>query len=111
MPFPTRNSRIFDFSIVGTFAVVGLIAAGSIASAARPNDDVVGVVFAPWTDNAAALTGAVSAGARFVRFGGAGFVVVVSPESDEFRDRARQNGALAFVDPKFAGACIGEGTK
>jgi hypothetical protein len=50
---------------------------------------------------------AVSTGARPVRAGGVGWIVVVVPELDDrnYADKAYASGALAAVNPLAVGAC------
>jgi class 3 adenylate cyclase len=107
--FATRT--IGDCLMIGFAAAVSLIAA--IALQTRPSGDAieqVAVVFAPWIDGAEAMRRSVNAGARFVRFGGADFLVVVKPENEAFRSNVHASGALMLVDPRWAGACRPEKT-
>jgi len=76
------------------------------AAAAGDAATGVGVVYAPWVSGEEALSRAVSAGARFVRFGGVSFVVVVAPESADYAARAKAGGALFTVDPQALAACL-----
>ncbi len=103
---PHETCSIFDYVIIGGVAAIAFAGAASVALAAPERSETLGVVFAPWIDAASAIDRSVSAGARFVRFGGANFVVVVQPDDADFRAAARKNGALFFVDPRFAGACL-----
>lgn len=95
-----EGTAIVAFALISTFAVarIGL----------EPSDPsrAVGVIFAPWTDTGAAFTRAVTAGGRFIRFGGPSFVVVVEPESAGYARRVKDAGALFIVDPRIVAACI-----
>lgn len=64
------------------------------------------VIFSPWTDAETAFTRAVGAGGRFVRFGGASFVAIVSPDDAGFVARAYDAGAWLVLDPKFLAGCF-----
>lgn len=63
-------------------------------------------MFAPWTAPATAMVSAVEAGARFVRFGGFGFVAVVAPDDRNYTARAMASGAWLVVDPQLLAACL-----
>jgi len=64
------------------------------------------VVFAPWTAPELAMASAVEAGARFVRFGGYGFIAVVAPEDRNYAARAMAAGAWLVVDPELLAGCF-----
>jgi hypothetical protein len=64
------------------------------------------VVFAPWTAPEAAMATAVEAGARFVRFGGYGFIAVVAPDNRNYTARAMASGAWLVLDPQLLAACL-----
>lgn len=86
---------------VATFAVVlrvGLVPHNASAG--------VAVIYAPWTRADQTIVRAVSAGARFVRFGGAGFIAVVMPEEPDYVERVFADSALLVVDPKVLAACL-----
>jgi hypothetical protein len=76
-----------------------------IGLAPRDPADGVAVIFAPWTDARAALTRAVEAGGRFVRYGGYDFIVVVIPDAPDYVSRINAAGALLVVDPEALAAC------
>jgi hypothetical protein len=49
---------------------------------------------------------ATAAGARFVRFGGLPFIVVVVPEANNYVGRISSDGAFLVVDPQVLAACL-----
>ena len=72
----------------------------------------VAVVFAPWTAPETAMARAVEAGARFVRFGGHGFIAVVAADDRDYAARAMAAGAWLVADPQLVAACLASfGTK
>lgn len=89
-----------------------LVAVASLYGVARlglkPHDPAtgVGVVFAPWVSETAAVNRATAAGARFVRFGGLPFIVVVVPEASDYVARISSEGAFLVVDPQALAACL-----
>ena len=101
-----RLSRILEGTAIAAFALISTIAVARIGLEPSDPSRGVGVVFAPWTDEAAVLTRAVSAGGRLVRFDGPSFIVVVEPESDDYVRRVKEAGALLVVDPKILAACL-----
>jgi hypothetical protein len=66
----------------------------------------VAVVFAPWTAPETAMARAVEAGARFVRFGGYGFIAVVAADDRDYAARAMAAGAWLVADPELVAACL-----
>lgn len=66
----------------------------------------VAVVFAPWTAPETAMALTVEAGARFVRFGGYGFIAVVTADDHNYPARAMAAGAWLVVDPQLVAACL-----
>jgi len=91
---------------VAAFTLISTIAIARIGLEPHPATGPVGVIFAPWTDAGAAFTRAVSAGGRFIRYGGASFVVVVAPDSADYISRVKEAGALLVVDPRVIAACL-----
>jgi hypothetical protein len=110
MPTPRHvGRRLCDVALVATFAVASLYATARIGlgphdAGAGDGGGGVGVIFTPWTSGDDAMRRAVGAGARFVRYGGAPFIVVVMPESHDYR--ARISGALLVVDASVVSACL-----
>ena len=101
-----RLSRILEGTAIAAFALISTVAVARIGLEPSDPSRGVGVVFAPWTDEATVLTRAVSAGGRLVRFDGPSFIVVVKPESDDYVRRVKEAGALLVVDPKILAACL-----
>jgi hypothetical protein len=103
---PARRC-VFDIAVVMGFALASLFVAARVGLVPRAPEDGVGVIFAPWTSGEAALRRAVGAGARFVRYGGMPFVVVVVPDERDYPARIAADGALLVVDPRALAACLG----
>jgi hypothetical protein len=103
--FP-RGRRILEGTAIAAFALISTFAVARVGLEPRDLSGGVAVVFAPWTDENEALTRAVGAGSRFVRFGGSSFVVIVEPEVSDYAKRVKQAGALLLVDPQILAACI-----
>lgn len=101
-----RRGRFLEGTAVAAFALISTIAVARIGLEPPPSAEVVGVIFSPWTDANAAFARAVSAGARFIRYGGPSFVVVVQPDSAGYVDRIKAAGALLVVDPRVIEACL-----
>ena len=95
-----EGMAIVAFVLISTYAVARVGIEPSDTS--RPR----GVIFAPWTDEGAAFTRAVTAGARFVRYGGPSFVVIVEPESADYIRRVKDAGALLILDARILAACV-----
>ena len=107
MSAATASRRRFtDAALIAVFVVTSLYAIARIGMEPRDPASGVGVIFAPWTSEQAAFVRAVEAGARFVRYGGVPFIVVVMPEVDDYPSRIRAAGALLVVDPRVIAACL-----
>ena len=80
----------------------------SAHAAFAPRDPLrgVAVIYSPWTTADDAFRRAVQGGARFVRYGGAPFIVVVMPEAPDYPARVRAGGALMIADPQALAACF-----
>jgi hypothetical protein len=101
-----RLSRILEGTAIAAFALFSTVAIARIGLEPSHPSGAVGVIFAPWTDAGTAFTRAVSAGGRFVRYGGSSFVVVVEPDSADYVSRVKAAGALLIVDPRIIAACL-----
>jgi hypothetical protein len=66
----------------------------------------VAVIYAPWTTADQTMIRAVSAGARFVRFGGFDFIAIVMPEAPDYVDNVLADSALLAVDPQVLAGCL-----
>jgi hypothetical protein len=96
---------LVEAAFLASVAIGSLYATVRIGLAPREPADGVAVIFAPWTDAGAALTRAVEAGGRFVRYGGYDFIVVIIPEAPDYVSRVNAAGALFVVDPEALAAC------
>jgi hypothetical protein len=101
-----RLSRILEGTAIVAFALISTFAVARVGLEPSDPSRGVGVIFAPWIDADAALTRAVAAGGRIVRFGGLSFVVVVEPDSADYIRRVKAAGALFIVDPRILAACL-----
>jgi hypothetical protein len=87
--------------VVGSFAAIlriGLLPANPGAG--------VAVIYAPWTTADQAMVRSVSAGARFVRFGGFDFIAIVMPEQPDYVESVLASSALLAVDPQVLAGCL-----
>jgi hypothetical protein len=66
----------------------------------------VAVIYAPWTPADQTMVRAVSAGARFVRFGGFDFIAIVMPERPDYVENVLADSALLAVDPQVLAGCL-----
>jgi hypothetical protein len=92
--------------------LIAILAVGSFAAILRigllPADPGAGVavIYAPWTTADQTMIRAVSAGARFVRFGGFDFIAIVIPEQPDYVAIALAGSALLVVDPQVLAGCL-----
>jgi hypothetical protein len=98
--------RIFDIALLGSLTIGSALAAAHVGLAPRDPANGVAVVFPPWTAADAALSQAVEAGSRFVRFGGLPFIAVVMPDDAGYAARIRAAGAWLVADPQALAACL-----
>lgn len=99
--FPRLDLWLIAILAVGSFAAilrVGLPPANPGAG--------VAVIYAPWTTADQTMLRAVSAGARFVRFGGFDFIAIVMPERPDYVERVLADSALLAVDPQVLAGCL-----
>lgn len=73
---------------------------------ARPNTEVVAVVFPPWWNAEQAFQASASANAAFVRTTAIPAVLVVRPDDHAGLSRLRAAGAWFAIDPKAIAACL-----
>jgi hypothetical protein len=95
-----------DIAALAILSVVALGVTARFALAPRSPELGVAVIFAPWTTPEQTLARTVEAGARFVRFGGPGFVAVAIPDGPDYAAHVRSAGAWLIVDPKIVAACL-----
>src|ERR1700684_1320828 len=80
--------------------LIAILAVGSFGAILRiglqPANDSAGVavIYAPWTTADQTMIRTVSAGARFVRFGGFDFIAIVAPEQPDYVERVLAGSAL-----------------
>lgn len=103
---PRRHSRVLDAALITAFAIGAFLTSAYAAFTPRDPANGVAVIYWPWTGAKEALELAVEDGARFVRFGGASFIVVVIPEAPDYLVRVRARGALFVADPQALAACF-----
>jgi hypothetical protein len=110
LPAPSQSlslrSHWIDIAALAILSIVALGVTARFALSPRAPELGVAVIFAPWTPPEQALARTVEAGARFVRFGGPGFVAVAIPDGPDYPARARAAGAWLVVDPKVVAACL-----
>jgi hypothetical protein len=87
-----------------SIGALGLTARATLVP--RDPERGVAVVFAPWTSPETALARTVEAGARFVRFGGYGFIAVGVADDRDYASRAKAQGAWLVLDPQLLAACL-----
>jgi hypothetical protein len=99
------RASLSDAALIGLVAAVSLVMIAANALPPRDPASGVGIVFAPWTSGETAFLRAVSAGARFVRYGMFPFIVVVVPDAPAYVERIEHDGAWMIVDPQSILAC------
>ena len=73
---------------------------------ARPDAEVVAVVFPPWWSAQQAIQAAATANAAFVRTTAIPAILVVRPDDHAGLNRLREAGAWFAIDPKAIAACL-----
>ena len=87
-----------------TLAAGSMLAAGA-SSLAPPAEGPIAALYPPWWSATQSLL-AAGAGGLPVRFGAAGFVVVIVPDTADAAERLHQAGAWLLLDPKLLGGCF-----
>jgi hypothetical protein len=98
--------RWLDLSLIAILAVVSFGAILRIGLLPAKPDAGVAVIYAPWTTADQTMIRAVSAGARFVRFGGFDFIAIVMPEAPDYVENVLADSALLAVDPQVLAGCL-----
>ena len=98
--------RWLDLSLIAILAVVSFGAILRIGLLPAKPDAGVAVIYAPWTTADQTMIRAVSAGGRFVRFGGFDFIAIVIPEQPDYVANALAGSALLVVDPQVLAGCL-----
>jgi hypothetical protein len=111
MPVTPGLRRVVECAAIACFALASFGAIARVSLEPIDESRGVGVVFAPWVGADEAFARAVSAGARFVRYGGLPFIVVVMPETEGYAARTLSDGALLVVDPLVLEACLSSASR
>jgi hypothetical protein len=98
--------RLADLWLIGALACGSFIAVLRVGLLPTNPATGVAVIYAPWTTADQAMARSISAGARFVRFGGLPFIAVVLPDRSDYVDRVLADSALLAVDPQAVAACL-----
>lgn len=97
---------LLDVGVIAVLICASLISILRIGLVPNNPTSGVAVVYAPWTAANETMVRAVSAGARFVRFGGFQFIAVVMPERPDYVEQAMKGSAWLVVDPQALAACL-----
>lgn len=97
--------RLPDFCLIAFLIVASLAAILRVGLVPRDPASGVAVIYAPGTSAEQTFARSVSAGARFVRFGGFDFIAIVIPETPDYVGRALAGLALLALDPQVLGGC------
>jgi hypothetical protein len=98
--------RWVDLWLIAILAVVSFAAILRVGLLPTDPGAGVAVIYAPWTTADQTMIRAVSAGARFVRFGGFDFIAIVMPEQPGYVERVLADSALLAVDPQVLAGCL-----
>jgi hypothetical protein len=98
--------RWLDLSLIAILAVVSFGAILRIGLLPAKPDAGVAVIYAPWTTADQTMIRAVSAGGRFVRFGGFDFIAIVIPEQPDYVANVLAGSAFLVVDPQVLAGCL-----
>jgi hypothetical protein len=98
--------KLWDSCLIAFLIATSLAAILRVGLVPRDQASGVAVIFAPGTTAEETLVRAVSAGARFVRFGGFDFVAIVMPETPDYVERVLAGSAVLAVDPRVLAACL-----
>jgi hypothetical protein len=103
MDIARHSSNVLVIALLCAMSFVVVLRFG-----AAPRDPMAGVavVFPPWTTADQTFTRAVSAGARFVRFGGFDFIAIVKPDNPEYLERILSDHAMLAIDPQLLAGCL-----
>src|ERR1700684_2773113 len=99
-------SRWLDLWLIAILAVGSFAAVLRIGLRPANASAGVAVIYAPWTTADQTMVRAVSAGARFVRFGGFDFIAIVVPERPDYVESVLAGPALLAVDPQVLAGCL-----
>jgi hypothetical protein len=103
---PRQFYRLSDFFLIAALCAASFAAVLRFGSLPRDPMSGVAVVFAPWTTADQTFTRAVTAGARFVRFGAFDFIAIVKPDDPGYVGRVLSDQAILVVDPQVLAGCL-----
>ncbi len=98
------RGRLATWAPCVALAVGSMLAAGA-SSLGPPPGGPIAALYPPWWGASRSLLAAATGGVP-VRFGAAGFVVVVVPDTPDAARRLRQAGAWLLLDPEVLGGCV-----
>jgi len=98
--------RLVDLWLLAVLSVVSFAVILRVGLLPSNPGAGVAVIYAPWTTADQTMIRAVSAGARFVRFGGFHFIAVVVPEQPDYVANVLAGSALLAVDPQVLAGCL-----
>ena len=103
---PRFTLRLIDLWLLAVLTVVSFAVILRVGLLPSNPGAGVAVIYAPWTTADQTMIRAVSAGARFVRFGGFHFIAVVVPEQPDYVAHVLAGSALLAVDPRVLAGCL-----
>jgi hypothetical protein len=86
--------------------VASWVAISALALQARPDAEIVAVVFPPWWSAQDVFLAAASANAAIVRMTAIPSLLVVRPDNEDGMTRLRKAGAWLTMDPQAIAACF-----
>jgi hypothetical protein len=98
-----RLATVFTVALLLAASTTPIFAAADLPGRSQ---GTLAAVFAPGTDQAAALAAVVEAEGLVVRTGGWGAVLVAHSDKPGFAERLRRAGAWLVVDPRSAAGCL-----
>jgi hypothetical protein len=99
------RNRWSDAVLIGVVALAAFAGVARLAIAPSDAAAPVAVIFAPGTSAADAYAAATDAGARILRSGRTSNIVIVVPDSAEFADRVKAEGAWIVADASTIDGC------
>lgn len=97
--------KIVDAGLLACLSIGALYVGARGALVPQDPTKGVAVIFAPWTTADRTLSEAVEGGGRFVRYGGASFIAIVTADDADYPNRMLGAGAWLVVDPQVLAAC------
>ena len=91
--------------------VVSFFAIAALSLQARPDSEIVAVMFPPWWTSRDAMSAVAAAGAAIVRTTALSSIMVVRPQGGDGLARLRDAGGWFAIDPQAAGACLNIGRR